>query len=197
MKDPLAIYLHDHLAGASYALDLVGALERNNADTDLGHFAAQLRREIQTDKDQLHEIAVRFGPASDPFKDGAAWLAEKISRMKLKQEEPGGLGTFEALEFLILGIHGKLALWRMLANIAPLREALEDIDFNRLIARATSQEQLVEEYRILLGGSALTIQAEGEVLGELRNPAGPARASRKVRELGVTDEAGHDLENPS
>src|SRR5215813_1085091 len=39
MNDPLAAYLHDHLAGARYAIDLVEALRDHFREQPLGHFA--------------------------------------------------------------------------------------------------------------------------------------------------------------
>ena len=156
MSQPLAIYLHDHLAGSAYALDLVEAMQKNYASAPLGLFAARLHMEISADKETLQGIARLFGPASDPVKDTAAWLGEKISRIKMNQSDGTGLGTFEALEFLALGIHGKLALWRALSEIVRHEPKLEGIDFGRLIARAEEQEQSVEQYRLSFAHKALT-----------------------------------------
>ena len=55
--------------------------------------------------------------------------AEKVSRLKLKHGSADGLGTFEALEFLVIGIHGKWALWRAMAELASFDSRLEGIDF--------------------------------------------------------------------
>ena len=44
------------------------------------------------------------------MKEWGPWLAETVSRLKLKHRSADGLGTFEALEFLVVGIHGKRAL---------------------------------------------------------------------------------------
>jgi hypothetical protein len=157
LKQPLAIYLHDHLAGASYALELV-ELRKNYYGTELGDFAARLQREISADKQVLHEIAGQFGPASDPIKDTAAWLSEKVSRMKLSRSDPNGLGTFEALEFLRLGIHGKVALWQALAEIRPQYPALSRVDLQHLLERARIQEEEVEFYRLELARQTFTSQ---------------------------------------
>ena len=155
MKYPLAIYLHDHLAGASYAVDLLDALRDHYKNKPLGQFAALLYEELTADQDVLHRIAEQIGPASDPLKDGAAWLSEKISRVKLSHSDPSGLGTFEAIEFLALGIHGKLLLWRALADISLRQPQLTGIDFELLAARAQAQEQSVERYRLEAGCTAL------------------------------------------
>ena len=124
MKQPLAIDPPDHLAGATYAL--VEAFQKNYSGTNLGDFAARLQREIFADKQVLHEIAGEFGPASDPIKDTAAWLSEKVSRMKLSRSEPNGLGTFEALEFRASGHSRKgSALAGLSRGSAPIPRSLQ------------------------------------------------------------------------
>jgi hypothetical protein len=50
------------------------------------------------------------------MKEWGAWMGEKVSRLKLKHGQGDGLGTFEALEFLVVGIHGK---WGTVARIVP------------------------------------------------------------------------------
>lgn len=44
MADPLATYLEDHIAGASYAIDLLGAIRDQHAGEPLGEFAAGMLR---------------------------------------------------------------------------------------------------------------------------------------------------------
>jgi hypothetical protein len=154
MKDSLGTYIHDHLAGASYAIDLVKAMQDHYAGQPLGDFSAEMYREITTDRDTLREIATRVGSSSSSPKEGVAWLAEKISRIKLQHSDADGLGTFEALEFLELGIHGKLALWRALAEIAPGDSRLAGFDFDSLMSRAENQRIRVEEYRLAAAHTA-------------------------------------------
>jgi hypothetical protein len=68
--------------------------------------------------------------------------------VKLKHGSADGLGTFEALEFLLLGIQGKWALWRAMAVLASFDSRLQGIDFADLLARAEDQRQRVEEQRL-------------------------------------------------
>ena len=92
------------------------------------------------------------------MKEGTAWLSEKLSRMKLSHGDPMGLGTFEALEFLALGIHGKLSLWRALSEISPEVPDLARFDLATLIERAQQQEKAVEEFRLVAAKHALVTQ---------------------------------------
>jgi hypothetical protein len=148
MSDPLATYLHDHLAGAVVAINLLEVLRDQHAGEPLGQFAAELLVEVAADRAVLQGLAERVGAGSSGLKEAAAWLGEKVSRLKLRRRAAGGLGTFEALEALALGILGKLALWRALAVIAAVDVRLGGMDFDHLAARAQAQHAQVEERRL-------------------------------------------------
>jgi hypothetical protein len=148
MSEPLAIYLHDHLAGSTLALDLLDSMRKEHEGEPLGQFAQTLRAEIEADRDVLRTLAERIGPGSNPIKDLGAWMSEKVSRIKLGGQSGGDLTTFEALEFLMLGIHGKWALWRALAVVATTDARLQGTDFAHLMARAGTQEIQVEQRRM-------------------------------------------------
>jgi len=77
-------------------------------------------------------------------------LGGREDRLKLRRGASNGLGTFEALEFLELGIHGKWALWRALAVAAPADARLQNMDFEHLAARAETQQAHVEAHRLEL-----------------------------------------------
>jgi hypothetical protein len=153
-KQPLAIYLHDHLAGAASALDLVGSMRDNFRGQELGEFAGILFAEIAADKEVLQSLASDVGKDSNFLKDSAAWLAEKISRFKLAHDDPTGLGLFEALEFLALGIHGKASLWRALYQVREQHDELARVNFAELLKRAEEQQQAVERFRLAAARNA-------------------------------------------
>jgi hypothetical protein len=148
MSDPLSIYLHDHLAGAALAIELLESMSEQHAGKPLGQFASGLLVEIEQDRDVLRGLSERVGPASNAVKELAAWLAERLSRVKLRGQRDKDLETFEALEFLQLGIHGKLALWRALAVAAATDARLKATDFSHLAGRAEAQENGVEQQRL-------------------------------------------------
>jgi hypothetical protein len=148
MSHPLGTYLNDHLAGSTYAVDLVEFLRDTYEGQELGQFAAWLLAEIEADRDVLKELGERAGGGSSKVKELAAWLGEKVSRLKLGHSANDGLGLFEALEFLELGIHGKFELWRALVAIAPGNPKLRGVDFEHLASRAEQQRAEVERRRL-------------------------------------------------
>jgi hypothetical protein len=154
MSDSLTTYLQDHLAGALHAIELLKAMRDHHAGEPLGVFATRILVEVESDRDVLARLTERMGGASGGPKEWAAWMTEKVSRLKLKHGS-GNLGTFESLEFLVLGIHGKWALWRALAVAADSDPRLAGTDFGALIARAGEQHARVEERRLSYAKSAL------------------------------------------
>ncbi|HYE92754.1 MAG TPA: hypothetical protein VEA38_17120, partial [Terriglobales bacterium] len=153
MSDALATYLHDHLAGATFAVNLLEAL-RDKAPAHAS-FAGGLLQEIEADRAVLEDLTERMGGGASALKDATAWVGEKLSRLKLGRTASGDLGTFESLEMLALGIQGKLSLWKALAVVAASEAALHGIDFGHLAGRAQAQHAQVEQRRLELAPRAL------------------------------------------
>jgi hypothetical protein len=148
MSDSLATYLHDHLAGANFAIELLEFLRDRHVSAS-GEIATLLT-EIDSDRAVLQTLIERAGEGGSVMKTAAAWLAEKLSRIKLSQ---GDLGTFQAFETLAMGILGKRALWQALKVISDSR--LNGIDFERLMARAEDQYTRAEGLRLVAARRAL------------------------------------------
>ena len=156
MGDPLATYLHDHLAASAFAVDLLKEVRDQYRDDSLGQVASSLLADIEEDRNTLQRIVDRVGKGSVGLKEAGAWLAEKATRPKLSHGEAKGLGTFQAVETLALGILGKIALWRTLIAVAETDDRLRDIDFQQLLKRAESQHATTEENRLLLARQAFS-----------------------------------------
>jgi hypothetical protein len=152
MDNPLATYLHDHLAGSEFAIDLLQSLRDHYAGEPLGELAAALIIEVQRDRETLQLIADQVGKGSPNLKEAAAWVAEKASRLKLTHEDKMGLGTFQALETLALGMQGRLALWRALRVVSG-DSRLQSVNFDELISRAQNQYEQVEKSRLALASA--------------------------------------------
>jgi hypothetical protein len=154
MSDYLATYLHDHLAGSNFAVELLKTLQDQHADEPLGQFASALRIEIEQDRQMLQQIIDQVGVRTPPLKEAVAWVGEKVSRFKLRHATSLEFGTFEMLELLALGIQGKLALWQTLSSMASDDLRLRGANFQALISRAQAQHSEVEERRLQAAGSA-------------------------------------------
>jgi hypothetical protein len=155
MSDPLVTYLEDHKAGAGLAIGLLQAMRTRHDDESLSQFAASMLILVEEDE-TLRRLAKKIGTGSNILKEAAAWVGEKASRIKLGAGSSGDFGTFEALEFLSLGIQGKLSLWHALEVAAVSDDRLGELDFETLISRANAQYAKVEERRLTLAKTALS-----------------------------------------
>ncbi|MDP9161565.1 MAG: hypothetical protein M3O09_15205 [Acidobacteriota bacterium] len=190
MSDPLATYLHDHLAGAAYAVDLVEFMRDQHQGEELGQFAAGLLIDIKSDQDVLRRLARRVGVGSSKLKELTAWLGEKVSRLKLRHDAADGLGLFEALEFLELGIHGKLELWRALGAIAPNDSRLQSVSFEGLADRAEKQRVNVEKRRLEVAHRVFGLEDNGARRTRNVGTHGPSSRVKVGKSAGKTAIAG-------
>ncbi|MDQ2856246.1 MAG: hypothetical protein M3R68_07955 [Acidobacteriota bacterium] len=154
----LATYLNDHLAGSVLALELLEHLESTHAHSWLRHFFSQLHAEVATDRDVLEGFMDALKISQSRTRKASAWLAEKMTELKLRIDDPQGgpLRLFESLEALSLGIEGKRSLWIALRAAAEKSPELRIIDYERLIERADEQRARVEKVRIDTAREALT-----------------------------------------
>ena len=87
----------------------------------------------------------------------AGWTGEKLGRLKPNAQLRGysPLSPLVELEGLLMGIHGKLAMWRALAEVTQ-DLGLDRARFEALSARAERQQADVERHRLDVGRRALT-----------------------------------------
>lgn len=151
----LAIYLNDHLAGATGGVELARRARSSNRDTEMGDALAQLCAEIEADRATLERMMEKLDVKRDRPKIAAAWAAEKLGRLKLNGRLTGHspLSRVVELEMLHLGITGKIQLWQSLEQ--SLRARLEQFDLPGLIERAESQRAEVESLRLVAAAEAL------------------------------------------
>jgi hypothetical protein len=156
-NDPevIGIYLNDHLAGATGIVELARRARGEHEGTELGGFLTTLTAEIEQDRETLRELMASLGVGEDRVKQVAAWTAEKAGRLKLNGRliSRSPLSPVLELEAVEIGVAGKAALWRMLAELDDPR--LAGADFDGLLARAERQREQVERQRIAAGRAAL------------------------------------------
>lgn len=152
----LAIYLNDHLAGATLGVELARRLRSSNeGDAEFGQPLARLCAEIEADCEALVSLMEQLNVKRDPVKPTFAKVAEKLGRLKpngrLRSYSP--LSRVLELEFLSGLVGGKLQLWNALEQ--SYGESLDGFDFHDLAARADSQGQRLEDLHLAATQRAL------------------------------------------
>jgi hypothetical protein len=153
----LATYLNDHLLGATVGMELARRAAGENEGSELGEFLAALAREIEDDRKTLLALMGELGVKPDRLKVVAGWAAEKLGRLKPNAQLRGysPLSPLVELEGLLIGIQGKLAMWRSLAEVAE-ELGLDRARLEELAARAERQQAELEGHRRDVARRALT-----------------------------------------
>ncbi len=134
-QELLLIYLNDHLAAAVAAIELAERCRRQNEGSQLAEWLVTVGTELHTQRRLLEELITRFDGRVDVVKRTAAWLGEKVGRLKRNGEwvrysdlsrvvELEGLRTLLSLQAdAWRGLHAVLGEARDFANV-PLAQRL-------------------------------------------------------------------------
>jgi hypothetical protein len=154
--DSLAIYLNDHLAGATLGVELARRLRASNRDDpEFGPALAETCAEIETDRETLIMVMDQLGVGQGKLKPLAAVLGERLGRFKLNGQLWGysPLSRLDELELLQVGVAGKRRLWRALEHTHS--GDLPGLGLDALAERATEQLRRLEALHLKAATLAL------------------------------------------
>ncbi len=139
----LRIYLQDHLATATGAVELAKRAYGSNKGTEFGPALAAVREHLTDDRDALLDVMRRFDVSPDRLKVGAAWTAEKAGRLKLNGSwhRYSPLSRVVELEGLTLLLAGQRRLWETLAHVTASDRRMAGFD---AAARMTGCDEALE-----------------------------------------------------
>lgn len=152
----LAIYLNDHLAGATLGVELARRLRSSNqGDPEMGRPLARVCAEIEADRETLERLMERLEVGRDQIKPALAKAAERLGRLKLNGRLLGYSPLSRVLELEILSglVGAKMQLWNALEQ--SFGETLAGFDFGDLAARADSQGGRLEDLHLAAAARAL------------------------------------------
>jgi hypothetical protein len=152
----LAIYLNDHLAGATLGVELARRLRSSNrGDPEMGPPLARICTEIEADRDALEGLMAHLQVSRDQVKPMLAKGAERLGRLKLNGQLLGYSPLSRVLELEVLSglVGAKMQLWNALEQ--SFGESLDGFDFHDLAARADNQGQRLEDLHLAAAQRAL------------------------------------------
>jgi hypothetical protein len=149
-QDMLGVYLNDHLAGATAGSELASRMANSYRGREEGVPFSRIAIEIAQDRSALLTLMAWLGVEVRGYNVIAAWIGEKIGRLKFNGRLLGRspLSELEELEVLRLAIEGKAAGWRTLRTLADTDPRLDADHLDELIAGARSQADQLEELRV-------------------------------------------------
>ncbi|HUR84935.1 MAG TPA: hypothetical protein VMY78_06280 [Solirubrobacteraceae bacterium] len=153
----LAIYMNDQLALGVLWREIARRSARANHGTPAGEAIEGVAQGISKDVETFERMMSDLGIPKTHAKPMLALAGERFGRLKLnghlRRYSP--LSRFEELDFLVMGIDGKVVLWENLRDLANLGERLPDVDFDNLIQRARAQRTALETHHANAGRQAL------------------------------------------
>ncbi|WP_328445982.1 transaldolase [Streptomyces sp. NBC_00386] len=156
VADLLAIYLNDHLSGATAGLELFRRAAQTQQYREQGTMLAELAHEVEQDRDSLTQIMADLVVPTAYTKVAFGWLAEKAGRAKpnghLFSRSP--LSDVLELESMLLSVQGKAACWRSLRALAETDGRLFPEHLDVLLERADRQSVVLERLRLAAVASA-------------------------------------------
>jgi hypothetical protein len=156
VHDRLAIYLNDHLAGATVGVEIARRTKGSNEDDpDFGPPLAEICAEIEADRETLKAVMDQLGIGQSKVKPLAATVGERLGRLKPNGQLLGysPLSRVVELEVLQIGVTGKRRLWRALEHTHA--EDLSDFDLGALAERSTDQLRWLEALHLKAAALAL------------------------------------------
>jgi hypothetical protein len=161
--EPLALYVNNHLAGSAAGLTLMDDLASRAEGTPLAPKLRALAAEVSEDQQLLRDTLDRLGVRERRVAQAAAWLGEKVSerRLALVAHNHPALAMMEGLESIALGLQGKLAIFRVLAELGPLDPRLAGLPYSERAERTVAQHGMIEAERRNLARDAFgTVSAD-------------------------------------
>ena len=153
----LASYLTDHAAMITAEVELAQRMARENKDIPLGEVLATYLEELQRQRSIVRGMIAAIGADSNPIKEAAGWLVEKIGRFK---PNDGGtrythLSQVVELEGLIMLATARLSMWETLnrLDIPGGGSAREDVSVELV------KEQLANLREILASATELAFDS--------------------------------------
>jgi hypothetical protein len=152
----LPIYLNDHLAAATFGIELGRRIRSENGGSDLGTVMDGIVAELRTDRESLLRLMHSLEIAPSLPKSALAWTAEKVGRLKLNGQltSYSPLSRLVELEALASGVEAKLGMWTALERIRDRDDRLAAFPFAELADRARSQRERLEPHRLAAAEAA-------------------------------------------
>jgi hypothetical protein len=138
----LATYLRDHLAGSAGGASLARRIASGSDDPSAHEEMEAIAAEIEADQRALRALMGRLEVRPSNFKRATAWAGEKLGALKLNtSREDRRLLQYEAM---IMGVTGKLELWRGLEGNVDADPRLARDELSELARRAEDQRSRLE-----------------------------------------------------
>lgn len=157
----LAAYLHNHLAGADAATEVVERLQRTCAGRPEERLFESLQPRFRHEKQVVERLLSELDESTGSAKRAVGSLAGKALRA-IADDGADGVSLFQALEGLAIGVQGKRCMWRALQAAKPSMGR----ELRFLAMDAVRQWEEIENLRLALASQIFRPRSEWAVTPE-------------------------------
>ncbi len=153
----LKTYIDDHLALLVGECELTQRCLGSNDKGELAADLKQLHSDLEKELAILRDVLQRVGGSESRMKQGAAWLAEKVGRLKPNNEilHYSDLSRLVEIEALTLAAQGRRMFWQNLAAARPNDTRLVEVDIAAQKALAERHVETLDRHLENAAKSAL------------------------------------------
>lgn len=136
----LSLYMSDHISGATAGVQRMSRMAEEYKDTPHGADLARMTRELKEERAFYLELVKRRGLPQRSYRQVAAWIGERVGRLKLNGRLTGGSPMTPVLESELMqgAVLAKIAGWRTLSTYADDLGVGTEV-FERFIERGENQ----------------------------------------------------------
>jgi hypothetical protein len=118
--------------------------------TPLARTLRSVATQAREDQQLVRDVLVRLATGERRAGQAAAWMTEKVreGHLALMARQHPALAVLEGLESLALGLQGKLAMFRLLTDLAPADPRLADLPFAARAERTVDEHAAIEAERL-------------------------------------------------
>ncbi len=153
----LKTYIDDHLALVVGECELAQRCLGSNHMGELAADLKQLHADLERELTILRDVLQRVGGSESRLKQGAAWLAEKVGRLKPNNEilQYSDLSRLVEIEALTLAAQARRVFWKNLAAARPNDTRLAADDIAAQMAVAERHNEMLDRHLENAAKSAL------------------------------------------
>lgn len=145
-RDLLELYLSDHLTGATAGSNRIARMASDFVDTPVFGQLGELADQIAAERDFLERVINDLGLKQKPYRQAAAWVGERIGRLKSngKVLERSPMTMLLEAELMRGAVNAKIGVWESLREHAELL-GLDPAVFDALVENSRKQVEALEE----------------------------------------------------
>ncbi|PZR52893.1 epimerase [Xylanimonas oleitrophica] len=160
-RDLLGLYLSDHLTGATAGLQRLERMSQTYEEVPFQAELAELVEQLRAEREMYRDMLGLLGVRRRPYRQAAAWVGERVGRLKLNGRALEGSPMTAVLETELMraAVLGKIGGWQTLEEHAE-QLGLDPAQFRELIDLARSQIEVLDRVHAHVRAAAFRADAE-------------------------------------